>query len=293
MSSPAFNAARRAVEKAMHDLPPLPAVVTRVLQVTNDDYGSAGEIERLVRSDQAISAKLLRVVNSPYYGLAGRVSNLSQAVVILGFHQVRNIVASLGALSLFESKPPAIQQSLRLHWLHAFGAAACAQLVARQKRLTPTDQELAFVLGLLANIGQLFLVSEFGAQYQQAMRPSAGTGRTLAELEASVFGATHPEVGRMLLERWGLPAELHEPVGVHEGPFAHDASPLALLTHVADRVAWQAIALECEVRPTLSEAPEAWNWLGFADDRLDWLNGEVGTRIESAQELLAPDQKAA
>lgn len=293
MSSQPVNAAQRAVERAMQDLPPLPAVVTRVLQVTGDDYGSANEIERMVRTDQAIASKLLRVVNSPYYGLAGRVSNLSQAVVILGFHQVRNIVASLGALSLFESKPPRVQASLKRHWLHAFGAGACAQLIARNKRFAPHDQELAFVLGLLSNVGQVFLMSEFPAQYEQALRASVSTGRTVADMESTIFGLDHACIGRMLVDRWGLPVEVREPLGGHEGPFSAGTAPLAFLAHVADRVSWKLTEGHGIGGAIQGEEPAAWSWLAFEPSQVDSLEQEVRARIDAATEFLAPSSKAA
>src|SRR4051812_44649147 len=91
---------RLSIEKSLRDLPALPGIVARVLQETEDPDASAHGIEKLLSSDQALASKVLRVVNSAYYGLSGQITSLSQAIMILGIPQVRNLVLSVSAVSV-------------------------------------------------------------------------------------------------------------------------------------------------------------------------------------------------
>src|SRR5579862_2853858 len=140
---------QRSIQKTLRELPALPDAVLRVVEETNKQDPSAQQIERFVSSDQALASKVLRVVNSAYYGLSGQVTSLSQSIMILGIQQVRNLVLSVGAISMFEVKGPRQQDTLRRFWLHAFSCAAAAQIIATAKKLDRNSQETVFVGGLL------------------------------------------------------------------------------------------------------------------------------------------------
>jgi len=280
---------RDALAKATNELPPLPNVLVKVLQLTeNSDAGTVSEIETLIRSDQAISSKLLRVVNSAYFGLSGQVSSVSQAVVILGYQQVRNLVLSVSMLSGFSTvgaKGKAAQQNM---WEVAFGTASAAQIIARKKRLDTKEQEMSFMGGLLQNIGGLFMLSTISRTYISVLEETENSGALLADIEKLRIDCTHAEVGGTLMEKWKLPQELLNVVVYHEDPSAAPESygPIYVV-HIADRLATAAAKTDGEIDiKDLKIDPAALAWLGWSDEELTWAVGEVREKIGLVVELI-------
>ncbi len=270
----------------MKDLPTLPTVITKILELTEDDHSSALEIEKYVGSDQAISTKLLRVVNSPYFGLAGQISSVSQAVVILGLNQVRNLTLSISASSMFGAKTPRAREIRLSLWQQAFGAAAAAQAIARKKRLNPKDQETVFVAGLLLNVGALFMLSEFPMQYTNFVYSRLDQGVPIVELERSALKFDHAEVGMELAKFWRLPENLTLLIGRHEGPFDGEPVPILYALHAADRISLAPYdaALNEGGAPIIEPIVE--EWLGFDEQDILWVQGEVAQKFQAAAEAL-------
>src|SRR3982751_6935300 len=109
----------RVIAEQLQDLPPLPAVVIRVMQTVNDPKTAAQDLNRLISADPAIASKLLRLVNSPYYGFARRVTTITDAVVILGFSAVRDLAMSLGAFNAFRARPGGTALDRTAFWTHS------------------------------------------------------------------------------------------------------------------------------------------------------------------------------
>ncbi|RYG88041.1 HDOD domain-containing protein, partial [bacterium] len=130
-----FILVRRSLEGSIKELPPLPTAVLKILEVMARPDPSANDIEAVVASDPALTAKMLRVVNSAYYGLARQISNVGQAVVILGLQQVRNVTLAVGASSTFKGSGERQQERLNEFWVHAFGTSATAGLLAGRQGL--------------------------------------------------------------------------------------------------------------------------------------------------------------
>src|ERR1700712_3732037 len=116
-----INFVRRQIARALQDLPALPSVVGKVLSETENPNATAASIEKMISSDQVLASKVLRVVNSAYYGLSGQVTSLGQAIVILGMQQIRNLVLSVCALSQVKPTTPRQHEVLKQFWLHSFG----------------------------------------------------------------------------------------------------------------------------------------------------------------------------
>ncbi|MEA2551919.1 MAG: hypothetical protein QOJ65_95 [Fimbriimonadaceae bacterium] len=269
------------IDKALEDLPAMPGIIIRVLEETEKPEPSAAIIEAIISSDQAIAAKVLRIVNSAYYGVPGRISSLGQAVVILGTQQVRNLVLSAAAMSVLPAKVPGQHEALRSFWTHSYATATAAQLISRVKELTSVDAETVFVGGLLHDIGRLFLLTHFPEMYEDALTRAIQSGGGLEDYEALVFGARHNEIGAAIAERWELPAQLIEIIRDHEGPF-RDGAPLPILVvHAADAMAKTlfgsgAALLNFDIDPVAQE------WLGFAPADYQSLRDEAIERVEEA-----------
>ncbi len=275
-----------ALKKATQELPPLPSVIVRVMQITEDaDAGTINELERLIRTDQAVSSKLLRVVNSAYFGLSGQVSSLAQAVVILGYTQVRNLVLSISMMSQFQAIGTKAKDHQTRLWEIAFGAASGAQLIAKHKRIDAKDQELAFVGGLMQNVGSLFMLSTLQRSYLSVLEEAENTKAWLSDVEMLRLGITHANVGQQLLAKWKLPENLVLIVGRHEGPFGGDPTPALYSVHAAKRLAYAAISPD-NVTEGYGIDPIVREWLNFSDEEYTWLIQAVKEKVDQAVQLI-------
>ncbi|PIE76795.1 HD family phosphohydrolase, partial [bacterium DOLJORAL78_65_58] len=140
--------------KTIKDLPPLPLVVQKLLQVMDDPNSSADDISQVLSADNAMAAKVLKLVNSSFYGLSGQVASVPRAIVILGLSSIRNLALGLGVTKLMaRAGNGELQQRF---WAHSIATAAACETVARAtQRIIPEE---AFVAGLLHDIGHLILM---------------------------------------------------------------------------------------------------------------------------------------
>ncbi|HSV74360.1 MAG TPA: HDOD domain-containing protein [Chthonomonadales bacterium] len=280
---------QQTLERKLADLPPLPAVVTRVLQTVNSPETSADDLNRLISLDQSLSSKLLRIVNSSYYGFPKRISTVTHAVVILGFNTVRNLVLGVSTFEMLSQRRPAAAGLNRtLYWEHSVAVAVGASLLAAKKRpRTRTFVEEAFISGLLHDIGGLFLDCYFPTQYAVTLAFAGREGVPMVEAERLVLGIDHAYVGKRMADHWSFPQVLVEAFGGHHRPNpASEHHAMAAIVNVADWLAWQVdLAAVREARaPEL--LPETERWLEFTEDDIAWSRHELVMQFEAARDLV-------
>ncbi len=227
---------RRLVQRVVN-LPALPVVITRVLRLVEDPRSSAQDLVRVIGSDQALASRILRLANSAFYGFQREIVSLSHAVVLLGFDTVRSIVLAATVFNTVTDGGAASAFDRREFWRHAVATASGARMVARSLRMV--DPEVAFLGGLLHDIGKVVLDRFFYRRYAEAARLAASLPCLIREAEMTLFGVDHAEVGSWLAERWHLPPAFIEPVAFHHRPEA--ASPerwgISACVHLADVLA--------------------------------------------------------
>ena len=261
-------------------LPTLPTVVARINQLIDDPTASAGDINEVISHDLALSAKILKLVNSAFYGFPRRISSMTHAVVILGFNTVRNIALSAFVFDAFDTR--ALPFGHRNFWIHSVGVGVAADSLAVRSGMPVSDD--AFVGGLLHDVGKVvmhqFLPAEFAAVLERAKRQDI----TFLEAELAEGQAGHAEVGALLMENWKLPERLVATLRYHhrpeEAPDAH--RQIAAVAHAADVLA-RAILVgsggDGKI-PALSEA--AWAALKVSEADLPELLAEISTEIHKA-----------
>ncbi|MCX7799402.1 MAG: HDOD domain-containing protein [Fimbriimonadales bacterium] len=269
----------KCVEAAVKGLPPLPAVVARILEETEKEDVSAIQVERILSSDQALVAKVLRIVNSSYYGLAGQVRSVSQAIVILGMQQVRNLVIGVSAMSLIEAKNPSDAEALKSMWRESFSTAIGARAIGKLKGYGEIQLELLFVGGLLANIGRLFLLAYFPELFRQVREMATFKGVPEIEVERPVLGVTHKEIGGMLAEHWKLPADLTTLIRAEEPP----KDPGLREDFHAIRASSLLAASETPEEAGQVQDPSI-ETLGLQPTELEWLRREMEMRVRAMAE---------
>jgi putative nucleotidyltransferase with HDIG domain len=201
--------------------------------------------------------------------------------MILGMQQVRNLVLSVGAISMFEVKGPRQQEMLRRFWLHAFSTAAGAQIIGRHKKIETNDQEVVFVGGLLHDIGRLFMFANFTAAYEQLVKRALSSSMTVEMAEWSLLGIGHAEVGQSMAEHWHLPQGLIDVIGTHEGPFQGDEGATVYCVHLADALSKHLYYAGTSTF-TMSVDPVAQEWLNFDESQFENLGHQIAIKTEEA-----------
>ena len=219
--------------RRVRDLPTPNAVAMQLLVSLADEDLSIEQLTRQISLDQGIVAKVLRLANSPFYGLPRRVTLISEAVAIIGWRSVRNLALAAGLARSFDlSRCPGFD--LEAYWRHALACALCAEALARAKG---QDGGLAFGCGLLHDLGRVALASLVPDDYARALRWQAESGARLFEAEHACLGLDHGAVGGALARQWLLAPALVDSVALHHQPPEDGSAPLADLVHVADCVA--------------------------------------------------------
>ncbi|MBS1718105.1 MAG: HDOD domain-containing protein [Armatimonadetes bacterium] len=279
---------KKSIEKALRDLPALPTVVLRVIQETQKPDTNAQELERLIAADQALTMRVLSVVNSAYYGLSGQVSNLGQAIVILGIHQVRNLALSVAAIDSVRPKTEHQHLALKEFWRHSFGAACATQIMSAARRVPASEEEAAFVCGLVHDIGRLFLFTAFSEIYEELLEFAAVNEISVEDAEKRFLGFTHAEVGELMCQQWKLPEAICRIIGAHEGPFEDGENLAAYLVHAADALNKEAYD-PAYVFSMDRLSPEAVEWLDFTEDQYAAIKTQVTVRLNEAQAIFGID----
>jgi len=265
-------------------LPTLPSVIVRVNEQVANPKTSALDLARTILEDQSLTARLLRLVNSPFYGFPRRIATVTEAVTILGFAPVRSLLLTASVVDLLvgEETPDFSPTGL---WEHSVGAAVGAGLLARYTR--HEDREEVFVAGLLHDVGKLVLFHFLTKEFLTVLETSRREDIPIRTAEQRLLGFTHDQVGRLLAERWKLPVRLSEAIGCHHRPdLAQVGKREAALVHVAEALT-RALGLGSggdDAVPMLE--PETWRRLGLQTTILEPLMIELEEQYADARAIL-------
>ncbi len=216
----------------LRQLPPLAPVVVELLASFADDGVDSSRIAAQIARDQALTASVLRVANSSFYGLQNKVGTIGDAIVVLGFRAVRSMVLAIGVQGAFRAGScPGFDSQAYLR--HCVLVGAVARGLAGE---SGHHAELAFTGGLLHDIGELVLAANFSAPYAQVMAFREAHGCFLVAAERAVLGIDHAAVGGLLAEAWRFPEALYQAIADHHQPAARHTASLADLIHVADAI---------------------------------------------------------
>lgn len=269
------------VIKGVQQVPSLSAVVTEILASFDKEDIDTADLVRKLGQDQGLTARVLRVANSPFYGISSKVGSVSEAVVVLGFHNVRSLVAAAGIINQFPASKGGGFDRLAF-WQHGIGSAVCAQMLAKT---LGKDQALAFTAGLLHDIGKLVLDAFFHDDYTAAVARCVAEDSALLEAEQTELGLEHGLVGYELAKRWKFPLAIQQAIRDHHQP---EREPAALtdLVHVAN-VLCHALDFGhsgYDMVPPLSSA--AWTRLGLDWDTMPVQMAEIELQYAGMQLLV-------
>ncbi len=199
--------------KRLKDLPTLPTILVKCNKLLEDPNVSASQLAKAIKTDQAVSSKVLKLVNSAFYGLSGKVGTICQGIVVLGFNTVRNIILSLSVLDLLPKDADLGEFEISDLWKHSLGCAIISRVIAQ--RVGIKDPEEAFIAGLLHDIGKIITAKLFQEEFVAILKTTHQENKLFLDVEQDVLGTAHDYIGGMLAKNWQLPSTLFESISFH------------------------------------------------------------------------------
>ncbi len=223
----------KKITQSIIGLPTLPAVITQMIGLIDNPKTSGRQVAQLIATDQALTAKILKLANSAFYGFPREIATVQHAVVILGFETVKSLGLSVSVLQRFAGPSDNAQFDRQLFWEHSIACGVSARLLAAKLRYRLPGE--AFAAGILHDIGKLILSQYFPAEFAQILEVMRAEDLYIGKAEEKILGLTHAEVGGWLAEKWNLPGQLVEAIAFHHAPGKLQRNPeLPALIHLAD-----------------------------------------------------------
>ncbi len=262
------------------DLPTLPEVVNKVMEIANNPRSSAADMAKVISQDQALTARILKLVNSAYYGFPRRISTIAQAIVILGFRTVRDLVLNISILDMFNSKKQA-GINIEALWLHNLAVAVTSKVLAKRMGYDQPDE--AFTAGLLHDIGKLAMIKLFPQEYEKIVNIAQGSSRWIRDVEESFLEVDHALIGKWIADHWKFPPQLTRAIHMHHQPHLESEYPeLTSIVHGADVLARIKKIGSGGDEQIPSFKKEAWIILKLKPQDLNEIYAEIDKDIEGA-----------
>jgi HD-like signal output (HDOD) protein len=263
----------------------------RLKAVLDDPDYTVSDIEEVIGSDPAIATRLLRQVNSPYFGFSMQVETISRAVGMLGSQQVHDLVLATSVAQTFAGIPIEVMD-MHAFWTRSVYCAAAARLLAAGCNML--DSERLFVAGLLRDIGHLVMYQSIPDECRTALLCARTEGAPLHEVEHDLFGFDYARLGGALLQQWGLPNGLWEPVLLQNTPWQSAEHALetsivhlaGLLSDVGQADADERNAFETQVHPFV------WQATGLTPAQCAAIREAVECQLDGVMYLVFPGSKA-
>jgi HD-like signal output (HDOD) protein len=228
-------ALRAGILKRVTDLPPMPQTVFKAREILRDPRSSFQELAKILESDQGIAARVLKMANSAYYGMMGKVSSLQHASVLLGYKTLAEIVSLAGASTVLGTMLAGYGLCAGDLWKHSLGVAFGSRLIAAKKK--PELANDAFAAGLIHDAGKLVLdpyISEWKDEFDRFME---GEAKPFLVAEKQILGFDHAEIAFDLCKVWNVPQALIRAIRYHHCPGNGQGDDLAHVVHMADAIA--------------------------------------------------------
>jgi putative nucleotidyltransferase with HDIG domain len=195
------------------DLPTLPNIVLKVNNLLKDQNSSIKELGKTIETDQAMVTKILRLVNSTFYGFRSKIRNIPHAIIILGFNNVRNALVSVSIIKSFSEKKGFEGFEMKDFWRHSIAVAVISKYLSEETKLDAPDD--CFVAGLLHDVGKVVLSQYFTELFGLVWKSIQEDGLSFYEAEKELLPANHVQIGAYLAKKWKFPASLIESMTYH------------------------------------------------------------------------------
>ncbi len=246
--------AREMVEKTT-DLPTIPIVATKVLELLDKPDVELDEVADMILTDQVMAARVIKIVNSPLYRSSTEIKSVKRALVFLGFRHIRELALTCSFIEAFQGKDGAFD--VMTFWEHSFGVGIVAKIIAQRARYM--DTEKAYLAGIIHDIGEVFLSYYYKEEFLGLLNEIKGEPYKLVDAEERFLGTNHSFIGLAIAQKWNFPAEYCEVISLHHTPEAATIDPtLVAIVNLSD--------LFCSVRQ-LDYGGREWVTFNLAEEK--------------------------
>jgi len=266
-----------------------PEVFLRLNNVVNNLRSSVTDIGNIISEDQGLTARILKIANSTLYGFPSKIETISQAVLIIGSKQIRDLTLATSVVRIFKGIPEDLI-NMETFWRHSIACGVIARIIAGYRR--EPNVETFFTGGILHDIGRLIMYTKMPDECRKILSRVGKEPQLLFKAERESLGYDHTDVGGLLLKEWKLPQTLTEAIAYHHNPDKASQYPVeAAATHIADILA-HAMQLGSSGEkyvPHISE--EAWAKLSFQTSMLPFLFKQTTQHVDIAMQIILPSAK--
>jgi HD-like signal output (HDOD) protein len=220
--------------KKVSTIATLPEVTAKIVQTVEDPKSTAAALHKIVAHDPALATRILKVVNSAFYGLPGQIGSVERAIVLLGLNAIKNIAVAASLGQLFRGVKLCEGFTAKDLWTHCIAVGVAARELARQMKLPIADE--AFLAGLIHDTGMLVGLQVWPDKLREACEAARKTERDFCEVEREITGADHQQLGQGLAELWKFPRSCQLVAGYHHRPtqLSDNNRMLVTLVYIAD-----------------------------------------------------------
>ncbi|MCG3178046.1 MAG: hypothetical protein BIFFINMI_00369 [Phycisphaerae bacterium] len=296
-------ASAEAVERALDrlgEISTLPEVTLKIIETVEDPDSTARDLHEIVTHDLALSARILRVVNSAFYGLPGQIASIDRAIVLLGLNAVKNIAIAASLSRVFRGGRISRRWTARDLWVHSLAVGSASKMIIERLKMALPDE--AFVAGLIHDMGLVVMLQCDPQRMQELMRgvelaqdhagenpDKAAMADLFVATEARLFGASHEAFGGGLARRWKFPRSFQYVTGCHHRPslLANDNRLLTQVVHTADALCAQVGVGAVLAVDDHDVDPGILDDLQLTDRQLDLIRRDLPGQVELAMGLFA------
>lgn len=242
MSSAVVDPHARVLDavKKVNSFATLPEVTGKIIATVEDPKSTAGTLHKIVSHDPALVTRIMKVVNSAFYGLPGQIGSIERAIVLLGLNAIKNIAVAASLGQLFRGAKLCEGFTAKDLWTHCIAVGVTARELAKQMKLPISDE--AFLAGMIHDVGMLISLQTAPEQLRQVCEAAKTSDRSFVDIEREVMGMDHQQLGSCLAEHWRFPKNCQLVAGYHHQPSAlgDGNRMLVTLVYVADTICCQS-----------------------------------------------------
>lgn len=278
--SPAIEIADQTLEIAT-----LPEVTLRIVEILQNPRSTAHDLHEIVIHDPALSARVLRVVNSAFYGLPRQIGSINRAIMLLGLNAIKNIAIAASLSKMFQRGTVWDDFSGKDLWTHSVAVGATNKLITETIDLALPDE--AFLAGLIHDLGLVAVMQCHGNDISQIVQLTKA-GLSFCQAEEKVMGTNHQEIGAVLTEKWKFPRSFQYVTGYHHNPtdLAPENRLLAMVTYISDVICSRkglGITITVETQEVAAEYIEE---IGISYEQLEAISNNIQEELEIVRAMV-------
>lgn len=221
-------------------LPTLPVVMNNIIATARSEKSSARDLASFIVNDQAISARVLKIANSPYYGMCKKIDSITHAIVVIGFREIISLALATGVFSALSQKKVVALIDMTDLWKHSIAVGFATKRIG--KKMGKIVDESAILIGLLHDIGKIIFGIYFPKEYAEVLKEAADVKAPLYKIEKERLGLDHAEIACLVMKQWNFPPNITEPIHYHHSQFECPQEQLymAMMLNAADFICHQS-----------------------------------------------------